>query len=115
LEGVVLNSKVAWTRILKFVLVGLVLVTGLVSIGADIYVRFHYAEVMPRVPQPETGRVYPVPAQGGGTVYVTEGEFKRREFVRYKLTYIFGGVLFLYGCVGTVLGWWNVGLKRGGA
>ena len=102
----VTNSKLPWMRVLKSVLLGLVVIMGLLSISADLYIRFHYAAAMPRAPQPETGRIFPVPAQYGGTVYVTQAELKRREFVRYDLTYIFGGTLILYACAGTVLGWW---------
>jgi hypothetical protein len=102
------SSNLRW---LKSVLLGLLVITGLLSIGADLYVRFHYAAAMPRTPQPETGRIYPVPAQYGGTVYVTQAELKRREFVRYDMTYIFGGTLVLYACVGSALGWWPVSLR----
>jgi hypothetical protein len=105
------SSKLSWPRVLKSVLLGLVVITGSLSISADLYISFHYAAAMPRTAQPETGRVYPVPAQYGGTVYVTQGELKRREFVRYDLTYIFGSSVVLYACFGTTLGWWPFSLK----
>lgn len=105
------SSRVPWSRVLKPVLLGLVVITGLLSICADHYIRFHYASAMPRVPRPEAGRIYPVPAQYGGTVYVTQAELKRREFVRYDLAYIFGGSLIVYACVGITLGWWPANLK----
>jgi hypothetical protein len=107
----VTNSKLPRMRVLKSALLGLVVIMGSVSIGADLYIRFHYAAAMPRASQPETGRIFPVPAQYGGTVYVTQAELKRREFVRYDLTYLFGGTLILYACAGTVLGWWPLSLK----
>ena len=105
------NSKPLWERVLKSGLLSLVLIMGALSICGDLYIRFHYAAVMPRAPQSETGRIYPVPAQYGGTVYVNQLEFKRREFVRYEMTYMFGGVLLLYACVGTRMKWWPVTLR----
>jgi hypothetical protein len=45
---------------------------------SELYIRFHYAEVMPRSPQPETGRIYAMPAQYGGIARIPHGKGERR-------------------------------------
>jgi len=80
---------------------------GFVTISANLYVRFHYAASMPRSPQPESGRVYPIPAQYGGTVYINKVELDRRSFVEDVLTSIFGISMALYFCMGMSIGWWK--------
>jgi hypothetical protein len=92
----------------------LVVSTGFLAVSANLYIRFHYAAVMPRSPQSETGRIYAVPAQYGGTVYVSRAELDRRNFVEDDLIPIFGVVMVLYFCVGTGLGWWGARPKPGG-
>ena len=42
----------------KIIFVSIVLGTVFFGLGANIYIPFHYAAVMPRSPQPETGRIY---------------------------------------------------------
>jgi hypothetical protein len=106
--GMLLTTDLRKNKALKVVLLSLVAVSGFLSICGDSYVRFHYAAVMPRVPQPETGRIYPVPAQYGGTIYLNQEELRLRDFVRYELTYIFVGSMILCFGIGTSLGWWSV-------
>jgi hypothetical protein len=72
------SSKALRTAVLALCL-ATISFTGL----SALYIRFHYAEVMPRSPQPETGRIYPMPAQYGGTVYVSRAELDRSDFVKY--------------------------------
>lgn len=85
----------------------IVLILCFFTFFSNLYIRFHYAASMPRSPEPESGRIYPVPAQYGGTVYVSYSEFKRREFVEDNLTWAAILSLTLYGGLGTSLGWWK--------
>ncbi len=96
----------AKNRILKQFCAGLVCATGLLAFSANIYLRLHYAAVMPRSQQPETGRVFEIPAQGGGVIFVSEQELKTREFVRIDLMALFGGSMVLNFGLGSWLGWW---------
>ena len=80
--------------------------TGFIALAANLYIPFHYAAVMPRSPQPQTGRLYAIPAQYGGTVYVNRVELDRRNFVSTYFFPVFGVVMVLYFSVGTSLGWW---------
>lgn len=95
------SSKALRTAVLALCL-ATISFTGL----SALYIRFHYAEVMPRSPQPETGRIYPMPAQYGGTVYVSRAELDRSDFVKYRLEPISGVVVLLCFSVGAWLGWW---------
>jgi hypothetical protein len=65
----------------KSALIGLLGGVCLFTLAAIIYVRFHYAAVMPRSPEPETGRIFPVKAQFEVVVYVNERELQWRNFV----------------------------------
>jgi len=40
---------------------------------------------MPASPQPETGRVYRIAVNHGDVRYVSQKEFERAHFVRYKM------------------------------
>jgi hypothetical protein len=80
---------------------------GFFTLSANLYVRFHYAAVMPRIPQPSAGRIYAIPAQYGGVVYVNKHELDRRKFVENDLMTVFGGSMLLLFLVGTLLGWFK--------
>jgi hypothetical protein len=67
---------------------------------------------MPRAPQPQTGRIYAIPAQYGGTIYVNRAELDRRNFVATYFFPAFGVVMVLYFSIGTSLGWWEIKSKR---
>lgn len=95
------SSKALRTGLLIFCL-AIISLTGF----SELYIRFHYAEVMPRSPQPETGRIYAMPAQYGGTIYVSKAELDRRDFVKYSLEPISGVVVLLCFAVAAWLGWW---------
>ncbi len=73
---------------------------------AELYVRFHYAEVMPRSAQPGTGRIYPLPAQYGGTIYVNKTELDRRDFLIHRLEPISAMIMMLCFGVAAWSGWW---------
>jgi hypothetical protein len=85
--------------------------TGFIALAANLYIPFYYAAVMPRSPQPETGRIYAIPAQYGGAVYVNRVELDRRDFVSTYFFPVFGVVMVLYFSVGTRLGWWQLRSK----
>jgi hypothetical protein len=94
-------------RILKNVVMGLVFGTIIFSLAANTYIPFRYAAVMPRSPQPETGRIYRVTAQYGAVVYVSNKELNRFNFVKYDLAILSGiGMLGLF-LLGTRLGWFK--------
>jgi hypothetical protein len=77
----------------------------LFTVAAAIYIRFDYAAVMPRSPQPESGRVYPIKAQYGGVVYVNERELERYDFIKYDLMTVSAvSSLVVFG-IGWSLGW----------
>lgn len=67
-----LIDGLAKSKLFKMAAYGLLLVTALLAFAGETYCRFYYAEVMPRSPQPETGRTYQIPARGGGHVYVNQ-------------------------------------------
>jgi hypothetical protein len=46
---------------------------------------FYYLGAMPRMPQPQTGRVYRVGAAYNVAVYVTKGEFDWANFLEYDM------------------------------
>ena len=73
------------SRVVRLVFRTLVFGLGFITLATNLYVRFYYASAMPRSPQPETGRVYVIPALYGGSVYVTQKEYERRIFVRDDL------------------------------
>src|SRR5579862_739881 len=93
----------ARSKVAKIVLIGFAGGISLFTLAASIYIPFHYAAVMPRSPQPETGRIYPIKAQYEVLVYVNQQELERRNFVKYdltSLTAISGLLLFWGGLVG---------------
>jgi hypothetical protein len=102
----------ARSRIAKLALIGIVGAASFFTLAANVYVRFHYAAVMPRSPQRETGRIYPIPAQYGGVVYVNKRELDRRDFVRNDLATAcaVGGILLFF--LGTRAGWFERNKRR---
>ena len=91
---------------LKVVLIMMTMVSGSAAVFGNLYIRFHYATVMPRSPEPETGRIYPIAALYGGVVYVSQKEIKYRDFAEHELVYVFGAVMILNFGLGNYLGWW---------
>jgi hypothetical protein len=105
-------DKLRKSKILRIGFQSLVLSTAFLTAATNLYIRFHYAAVMPRSPQPETGRIYAIPAQYGGTIYVNRAELDRRNLAADKLLPALGIVMVLYFSVGTSLGWWDFRSKR---
>ena len=97
----------ARSRAAKITLNGVVAAASFFTFSANIYFRFHYAAVMPRSPQPEIGRIYALPAQYGGVVYVNKQELDRRDFVRNDLSSACAvcGILLFF--LGTRAGWFG--------
>lgn len=89
-------------KLFKALLFGLFFFT----LFANIYIPFDYALTMPRSSQPQTGRVYPIHAQYGGTVYVNRREYERRIFVQDYLTSAVGILVLLYIGTETVIARW---------
>jgi hypothetical protein len=94
-------------RIIKNLVMGLVFGIVIFSLAANTYIPFRYAAVMPRSPQPETGRIYRIATQYGAVVYVSKQELNRFNFVRYDLAILSGiGMLGLF-LLGTRFGWFK--------
>jgi len=70
----------------KRAVAGAVLAFCLSVVILNLYTAVHYYSVMPRGPQPETGRVYPTMAAYGARVYVKEREHDWLDFLHYDLT-----------------------------
>jgi hypothetical protein len=104
----------ARSRIAKVALIGVVGGVGLFTVAANVYIRFHYAAVMPRSPQRESGKIYALPAQYGGVVYVNQQELDRRDFVRNDLgsASAVGGILLFL--LGTRAGWFERSKRHSG-
>jgi hypothetical protein len=72
---------------LKHVIIALLAATMIASILGAGYVDTSYLATMPRTPQPETGRIYPVAAKGV-SVYVNRAELDRANFALKTLPII---------------------------
>jgi len=94
-------------KLLRQVLSGLFFIAVCSTGSAELYIRFHYAAVMPRAPQPETGRIYPIPAQYGGIIYVNECDLKRRDFVDNTMGSATGVIVVLLIVAGISFGWFK--------
>jgi hypothetical protein len=107
MESIAIIEFLAKSKVVKTTLTGLVCGIVLFTLAASIYIPFHYAAVMPRSPQPESGRIYRITAQYGAVVYVNRQELGRCDFVKYDLTTASGvGVLALF-FLGSRLGWFG--------
>jgi hypothetical protein len=96
----------------KIAFVSLVFGMGFFGLAASIYIPIHYAAVMPRSPQPETGRIYRVTAQYGAVVYVNKQEFEWLDFVKFDLWIASAiGMLALF-LIGMGLDWFENLRKR---
>jgi hypothetical protein len=101
-----------WNMIAKKAFSGWVVMLGLLTLTSALYIEFHYSAVMPRTPQPETGRIYPKWFKSaGGCVYVNKAELDRSDFVEYRLFPLFGLSMLLGFGIGVRLGWWDIGPK----
>jgi len=95
------------SRIFRVALMALVFGIGFFTLGANIYIPFHYTAVMPRSPQPEAGRVYQVTAQYGTVVYVNKQELARRDFAEHVLTPVAGLGMLVFVLLALRLGWFR--------
>lgn len=98
--------SLAESRWLKAVVVTLFFGTVALGLIGMFYVRFHYQAVMPRSPQPETGRLYPVEAQNW-VVYVDKQEREFASFVQDVLPVFAFASGLLYVFLGMRLGWFK--------
>ena len=61
------------------------LLTGFTAcVLSQIYIEISYDYQMP-ASQPETGRVYQIRVNHGDVRYVSQKEFERAHFIRYKM------------------------------
>jgi hypothetical protein len=74
---------------------GVVCVIGFFAAVANILTSIYYVTVMPRLPQPVTGRIYQTGAAYNTAVYVSEKEFAWANFVHYDLMSVAGISLVL--------------------
>jgi len=95
------HSNLAKTALMTFVFA-----LGFLTLISGLYIQFHYATVMPRQPQVETGRVYRLCFKESGCVYVNKTELDRSDFVKYRLMPLFGLSMLLGFGIGVRLRWW---------
>jgi hypothetical protein len=95
-------------RVLRGISFALVATICVVTVAANVYLPLHYAAVMPRHPEPQTGRVYKIPARGGGEIFINAHERRLREFVDVDLMTLLGVTMVLNFGLGTWLGWWHL-------
>jgi hypothetical protein len=98
-EQAQMTSPKRWNKLAKTVFTTYVVAFCFLTLISGLYIEFHYSAVMPRSPQPETGRIYPKWFKSGGTVYVNRKERDRSDFVEYPLMLLFGLSTLLAGCV----------------
>jgi hypothetical protein len=79
--------------------------TILFTVSAELYIRFHYAAVMPRFPEPQAGRIYRTMAAFGAAVYVNKCEIDKVNFVNYYLMGISGIFVLVLYYLKARLGW----------
>jgi hypothetical protein len=82
--------------ILRKTVISLLLVGFILSIGRAVFIHLSYAAEMPRVPDPQTGRVYAITVNHGTVVYVTGEEWHWADFVLNNglwLAVVCGGAL----------------------
>ena len=102
-----MNQTSARAKTIRNLVVSSLATLAFVTLGSNIYIRFHYAAVMPRSPQTENGRVYPIPAQYGGVVYVNKKELDLRDFVQRTLMSIYGVSMLFVFALGYRLRWFE--------
>jgi hypothetical protein len=101
----------AWNKVAKTVVTTYLVALCFLTVISGLYIEFHYSAVMPRSPQPEAGRIYPMWFKSGGTVYVNRKERDRSDFVNYRLMPLFGLSMLLGFGIGVRLGWWDISPK----
>jgi hypothetical protein len=64
---------------------GVVCIVGFLTAIASIGTSVYYLAVMPRLPEPLTGRIYLAGAANNTAVYVNKSEFAWLNFLRYDM------------------------------
>jgi hypothetical protein len=72
-------------NLLKRIIIALLIIGVFASILSFAYIHMSYGASMPRTPQIESGRVYPLTVNHGTRVYVTQQELERANFVFHKV------------------------------
>jgi hypothetical protein len=72
-------------KIIKRAILCLLAGTVRFTVIAGIYMRIHYAAVMPRSPEPQTGRIYGTMAALEAKADVNKKEIHRRYAIDYNL------------------------------
>ena len=106
-----MTSPSWWKKFAKTVFLAYLCALCLVTLISGLYIESHYSAVMPRNPQPETGRIYPIWFKTGGTVYVNQWERERSDFVKFRLFPLFGLSMLVGVGMGIHRGWWDSGPK----
>lgn len=60
-----------------------------------MFLPLHYAGVMPRSPQPDSGRIYRVAVGSGIDVYLNKSDTHLLDLVEYKLSAVAVGCMFV--------------------
>ena len=91
-------------RTFRNTVIVLLAVVFLATVGWAIFIHLSYAHEMPPVPQPQLGRTHRIVVNHGYTVYVTEDELHRADFVLNR-AFWFGMVSF--AALGIVRVYWK--------
>jgi len=97
------DKRAGIANLAKTILMYVVGITVLMSVAGNIYIKLHYAAVMPSHPDPQTGKIYRVPSRNGGFIYVNEKELAVRDFFRIDMMTLSG--------IGMLIALW--GYRRG--
>jgi cell division protein YceG involved in septum cleavage len=76
-------------KLARQTLIVLLVVTVFASVLTCAYIHISYGSSMPRTPQPEVGRIYPLRVNHGTLVYVNRQELDRANFVFHPV-FLFG-------------------------
>jgi hypothetical protein len=72
------------------VFTGVVCIFGFLTAIANLGTSLYYLAVMPRLPEPVTGRIYLAGAAFNTGVYVNKGEFAWLNFLHYDMISVVG-------------------------
>jgi len=78
------------------VFTGVVCIVAFLTAIANIGTSLYYLAVMPRLPEPLTGRIYPAGAAYNTAVYVNKSEFAWLNFLHYDMMSVVGISVVLF-------------------
>ncbi len=106
----ILIQRPAGSKLLKVVVIGLVGGMLVFTFLATFSILFCYSMIMPRSPQPETGRIYRMRGpQYGNWVYVNKKELDRWNFIEDYMIPASGASALVLFFIGRRFGWFKKG------